>query len=228
MFKPVAFDPYGGRRRRRRVPAWAWLLLVGVAAGAGGVIYVQERHLPPRLSAAESSDLQRRHTQAEAERTRLQGELADTRRRLDAALAQAQTAQQEAAAGRDAAEQVRAELAALVATLPPDPRGGAVQVRQARFTIEGDRLAYDVMLSRDARAGARPLVGVVQFVLAGASGRADDTVKLDPLAITLAGFQNLRGSVPLPDGFRPRQTTIHVLDKEGGKRLGMRVMAVTQ
>ena len=41
--KPVVFDPYGGRRKRRGVPRWLVLLLLGIAAGAGGVIYVQER-----------------------------------------------------------------------------------------------------------------------------------------------------------------------------------------
>jgi hypothetical protein len=30
----------------------------------------------------------------------------------------------------------------------------------------------------------------------------------------------------LPQGFKPRRTTIHVLDKVGGKIMGMRVMNV--
>jgi hypothetical protein len=37
----------------------------------------------------------------------------------------------------------------------------------------------------------------------------------------------LRGSLPLPDAFVPRQTTIQVLDRVGGKVLGMRVMLVS-
>jgi len=32
--------------------------------------------------------------------------------------------------------------------------------------------------------------------------------------------------VPLPQGFRPQQATVQVLDKPGGKLLGMRVMYV--
>jgi hypothetical protein len=36
----------------------------------------------------------------------------------------------------------------------------------------------------------------------------------------------VRGSLALPDGFRPRQTTVQVLDRPGGKLLGMRVILV--
>jgi hypothetical protein len=36
----------------------------------------------------------------------------------------------------------------------------------------------------------------------------------------------VRGSVPLPQGFKPRQTTIHVLDKVGGKLMGLRVINI--
>jgi len=37
----------------------------------------------------------------------------------------------------------------------------------------------------------------------------------------------VRGSLPLPQGFRPQQTTIQVLDRVGGKLLGMRVIYVS-
>jgi hypothetical protein len=36
----------------------------------------------------------------------------------------------------------------------------------------------------------------------------------------------VRGSQALPDGFKPRETTIQVLDRVAGKPLGMRVMLV--
>ena len=55
--RPVEFNPYGRRRSRRRFPRWLLLLLVGVAVGAGGVVLVQERYLPPRLSAEASTRL---------------------------------------------------------------------------------------------------------------------------------------------------------------------------
>ena len=53
-FKPVAFEPYGRQRSSWRLPRWLVLLLLGVAAGVAGVMVVQERFLPPRLSAPEA------------------------------------------------------------------------------------------------------------------------------------------------------------------------------
>ena len=58
QFKPIAFEPYGRRRSRRLVPRWLVLLTLGAAIGAGGVVLVQERYLPPRLSADASAELQ--------------------------------------------------------------------------------------------------------------------------------------------------------------------------
>jgi hypothetical protein len=223
--KPVVFDPYARRRGRRRVPPWLMLLLLGVAAGAGGVVYVQERHLPPRLSAQASTELRRSFERAEAERTRLAAELAATKQRLDATLAERQRLAQDVATARETVEGLRADVKAMVDSLPPDPRGGMVEVRVARFSVEDGQLAYDVVLSRD-RAGAKPLNGVMQLLVAGESGRPDDTVKPAPIAISLGSYQNLRGSLPLPDGFKPRTTTVQVLDRVDGKRLGMRVMNV--
>ena len=45
--------------------------------------------------------------------------------------------------------------------------------------------------------------------------------------VSVNSTQSLRGSVPLPETFNPRQTTIQVLDRVGGKLLGMRVMLVS-
>ena len=44
----------------------------------------------------------------------------------------------------------------------------------------------------------------------------------------VGAHQSLRGSVTLPESFTPRQTTINVLDRVGGKSLGMRVLYVQQ
>jgi hypothetical protein len=46
------------------------------------------------------------------------------------------------------------------------------------------------------------------------------------VAVSVGPYETLRGTLPLPDGFRPRQTTIHVLDRPDGKLLGMRVINV--
>jgi hypothetical protein len=224
--KPVVFDPYGRRRRGLRVPRWLLLLLLGTALGAGGVLYVQQRYLPPRLSAEASAQLRAAFDQAEGERQRLKMELADTSDRLRATLQAKQSLSDELVASRQLGERLRGDVASLVASLPPDPRGGAVQVRAARFSVEGRNLVYDVVLSRE-RAGAKPMPGVMQFVVAGASSRGPDTsIPLKPFAISVGSHESLRGDVPLPEGFSPRETTIKVLDRPDGKLLGMRVMHV--
>jgi cell division protein FtsL len=220
--RPVVLDRYGKRGSRWAMPRWLILLLIGIAMGAAGVIVVQERYLPPRLSASESTSLRASFEQADRERTRLRTELAATAQRLDAATADTKRLTTELSASRGNVDRLRETASALVASLPPDPRGGAVEVRAARFAIEGGALAYDVVLTRSGK----PLNGAMQFVVTGASGRgADSSVTLKPIAISVGAFESLRGSVPLPEGFKPRETTISVLDA-GGKLLGRRVIYV--
>ena len=50
---------------------------------------------------------------------------------------------------------------------------------------------------------------------------------LAPVPISVGLFETVRGSVPLPAGLKPRQATIHILDKVGGRLMGMRVMNVS-
>ena len=54
--KPVVLS-YGARRQRWRPPRWLVLLLSGIVIGAAGLWFVQERYLPPRLSASETARL---------------------------------------------------------------------------------------------------------------------------------------------------------------------------
>jgi hypothetical protein len=224
--KPVPFDPYRRRRSRWRPPRWLVLLLIGTAIGAGGVILVQERYLPPRLSASETVKLRADYEGADAARLRLQGELADTAKQLQAALAEKKKLTEGLATSVAASERTRQDLAAVVASLPPDPRGGAVEVRAAQFVAKGAQLAYDVVLTRQ-RVGAQPTTGVVQFTVVGVSARGVDTT-LNPQLVTvsLGAHEVVRGNLALPEGFRPRETTIQVLDRSGGRALGMRVLPV--
>ncbi len=223
-FKPVAYDPYR-RSRKRGLPRWLVLLLAGIAIGAGSVVLVQERYLPQRLSADASAQLQASYAQADAERQRLAGELRAATQKLDATAAERKTLADELGDTRRLADDLRGDLATVIGSLPPDPRGGAVEIRAARFAAKGDALAYDVTLSRP-RGGAKPISGVLQFVVAGASVRGDANVTSKPVPVSLGAYEVLRGNVDLPDGFKPRQTTIQVLDKPGGARLGMRVINV--
>ena len=200
-------------------------MVLGIGLGAAGVLYVQERHLPPRLSAADSTRLRQSFERADGERQRLQGELASTEDRLRATLDENKRLAAEVGARGETVQRLRQDIASLVASLPPDPRNAPVAVRAARFEVQGDTLAYNVVLSRE-HAGKNPFAGVLQLVVAGASGRASETVTLAPVPISIGLYDTVRGTLPLPQGFTPRQTTINVLDKVGGKLVGMRVMNV--
>ncbi len=200
-------------------------MLVGIGLGAGAVLLVQERYLPPRLSAEASAQLRESFERADSERKRLQAEFAATSERLRATLDENKRLASEAGARGETVELLRQDIALLVAWLPPDPRKAPVAVRAARFEVQGDTLAYNVVLSRE-RTGGNPFDGVMQLVVAGASGRAADTVTLAPVPVSVGLYDTVRGSLPLPQGFKPRQTTIHVLDKAGGKLMGLRVMNI--
>jgi hypothetical protein len=225
-FKPVAFDPYGRRKRSAwRLPRWLVLLVVGAAVGAGGVVTVQERMLPPRLSASESSALRTQLAQAEQDRDRARRDLAATTQKLDSTVAERKALADELAADRERTKNSRADQDFLIASLPPDPRGGAVEVRAARLTRERGELNYEVLLTRP-KAGNPPLAGVMQFVVTGLAGGVERHITLEPIKVSVGSHQSLRGSVPLPDAFTPKRTTISVFDRPGGKQLGMRVLYV--
>jgi len=207
------------------MPRWLVLTLLGIGVGAGGVLYLQERVLPPRLSGEASAELRKSFERADAERQRLQAELTATSERLRTALDENKRLASEAGAHAAAVQGLREDIASLVASLPPDPRKAPVAVRAARLEVQGDALAYNVVLSRE-RAGPNPFGGVMQLVVAGPSGRAADAVALAPVPVSVGLYDAVRGSLPLPQGFRPRQTTVQVLDKVGGKVMGSRVINV--
>lgn len=224
--KPVVLESYGSRRKRGRPPRWLVLMLSGMALGAVAVVVVQERYLPKRLSAAASTELRSAYDTAEADRSRLQRELGTATQQLSAAQADKRRLGDELASARTATESLRADLSSIVASLPPDPRGGSVEVRAGRFTTKGGALVYDVVLTRE-RAGGKPLSGVLQLTVTGQTARGPDaSVALKPVALELGNHEVVRGSQALPEGFKPRETTVQVLDRAAGKPLGMRVMLV--
>ncbi len=220
------FDSLGSRRKRRGVPAWLLLLLCGTLLGAGGVLLVQQRYLPPRLSAEESAALRRDFELADAERRQLKTELTQTRQQLQQSDAERQSLDEELGNSRALAERLRDDLSAMVQSLPPDPRGGSVEVRAGQFSAKPGALEYHVVLMREGPA-RKPLTGVLQLTVSGESARGTpSTLALQPIALSMGDHEVLRGSLPLPDGFKPRQTTVQVLDKAAGKPLGMRVLLV--
>ncbi|MEK8030513.1 DUF6776 family protein [Ideonella sp. DXS29W] len=224
--KPIVFDPYARQRSRSWMPRWLVLLLVGTVAGAGGVIYLQEKHLPPRLSPSESAALRGAFDKAEAERQRLQGELAQAQKQLSAALADNKSLGTELATLKSTAQSLHADVASLVDALPPDPRDNGIEVRAGRFEAGANALSYDVVLTRP-RGASRPTQGVLQLTLAGESAKGGaGNVTAKALPVSIGHHEIVRGTVPLPEGFRPKQATVQVLDREGGRSLGMRVMLV--
>jgi hypothetical protein len=66
----------------------------------------------------------------------------------------------------------------------------------------------------------------MQFVVKGLAGGTERHITMEPIKVLVASSQSLRGSVLLPDAFNPKETTINVLDRVGGKQLGMRVIVV--
>lgn len=224
--KPVVLESYGHRRKRGRPPRWLVLLLSGVAVGVAGVLIVQERYLPPRLSAHESAQLRSAYDSTESERKRLQQALSATEQKLASTSGQNKALQDELATSRTRIERLSEDLATTVAALPPDPRGGTVEVRAGRFTVRGGALVYDVVLARE-RPGSRPMTGVLQLQVLGSSAKgAESTVALKPVPLSFTSHDVVRGSQPLPDGFRPREAKVQVLDRPAGAALGMRVMLV--
>jgi len=224
--KPVVFERYGKQRSRWRLPRWLVLLSLGMAVGSGGTVYVQERFLPPRLSAQASTALRSAFAQADSDRLRLQAELANTDQKLQAALAEKKRQDDELAAPRAASQRLRDELAAAIDAFPPDPRGSLVEVRGARLTAQVGKLAYAVVLTRE-RAIGQPLAALMQLSVVGANARGSETsVSLGRVELSIDKQQVVRGSLPLPEGFKPRQATVQLLDRAGVKPLGMRVLRV--
>jgi hypothetical protein len=186
---------------------------------------VQERVLPPRLSAAESTALRAQLAQAEQDRDRARRDLAATTQKLDATVTERKAIADELAADRERTKNARADTDFLIASLPPDPRGGTVEVRAARFSRERNEMNYEILLTRP-KGGNPPLAGVMQFVVTGLTGGVERHVTLDPIKVTIGAHESVRGSVALPDAFTPKRTTVSVLDRPGGKQLGMRVLYV--
>ncbi len=222
--KPVVLS-YGRPRSRWSLPPWLVLLILGAAAGAAGVIYVQEKHLPPRLSASASAELRSAYEQADAERKQLKADLAATTQKLQSAQADGKKLGEDLAAGRSGSEKLRQDLDFMVDALPADPRGGVVEVRAGRVQRKGAALAYEVALTRGG--GSKPLSAVLQIGVSGLGANgAEARVLGKPVPLAVGAYEIARGTLALPEGFRASQATISVLDRPDGRQLGMRVLYV--
>jgi hypothetical protein len=222
--KPVVIS-YGRPRSRWSLPPWLVLLVLGAAAGAAGMVYVQEKHLPPRLSASASTELRQSFEKADAERRQLKADLVASTQKLESAQAEAKRLSDELAAARNGSEKLRQDVEFAVEALPPDPRGGTVEVRAGRLVRKGSALAYEVALTR--AGGSRPINAVLQIAVSGVgAGGTESRVVGQPVPLSIASHEVARGTQALPEGFRASQATISVLDRPEGRQLGMRVLYV--
>jgi len=136
VFKPSVYQP---GRHNRRLPRGLGLLLIGIALGAGGVLFLQTNYGPPRLSTEQSEQVRSELNAATLERQRLQTQIDDLQRQLEAshmatAAAPAETAAQPAppvVAQPAPAEPEPAPAAAAVASPPIAAAPAAAQTIEA-------------------------------------------------------------------------------------------------
>jgi hypothetical protein len=230
--KPIVLSR-GYNRRRKGLPAWLKQLLLGGALGAAGLWLVQEKMMAPRLSVGASNQLRADFEKADAERGQLKQQLTSATQQLQTAQATVQKQNADLLAPRAEAQKLRDELGALISALPADPRGGAVEVRAARFAPQtgaqgGNALGYDIILTRPGKdAAGTPFKGVLQFDVLGLTPRGAETrITLKPVDFSMGAQTLLRGAVAVPDSVRPSQVTLRVLDGPAGKVQGMRVLYV--
>lgn len=216
--KPKPFKPYSldGHKRGRSMPRWLLWMSLGLVLGVVAVLYVQQNYLPERLTPEESARLtdELRRTQASLQETRAQ--LETTRRELDASQQRVSTLTADLAKAKAALQPLIQDVQLLHEVLPPDPRGGDLQIRAGRFYNQDNQLAYHVVLTNRNKGTFR---GNVRFTVEGRypNGRVA-SVDLDPINVTFDRFQNVHGTIPLPDGLYARQITVRVVDNNDSTR----------
>lgn len=225
--KPTVFKPVSYQRQRKplRIPKWFLLLLLGVAAGSSGLWYIQENYLPPRLSPEESDKLRAELEVSNRERQQLKTDLKQTTDKLGAAEAESKKAQTDAASSRETSEKLQKDLSQFVLALPPDPRGGPIGIRAASFTPMGDKLGYNVIFTRQ-RKGDDVFKGVMQLVVTGNRAGRTETVPLAPIPMAVEAYQQISGTITLPEGMSPREVSVRVLRGAGGEMQSMRVFRI--
>jgi len=207
--KPVVFRSSSGFHRRRGVPRWLILLLVGVGLGAGGVLFVQASYGPARLSLAESEQLRGALRTTTQDNQRLQEQLAQIQRTQQQAETQAATAQAELDNVRETIAAQQADILALVARLPPDPRGTSPGISAATFRNLEGKLDYQILIVQNADAPT--FNGKMTLIVEGIypNGRVV-TLDLPAVDVALNRYGFVTGQANLPTTFTARQATIRL------------------
>jgi hypothetical protein len=222
-FKPT---PYGRRPRSSRiVPRWLILLLFGVALGAGGLFYVQEKYGPERITLEHATQLRNDLSRVENDRQSLQSRLTGAEEQLGTARARADKLASELQATQASFQRLQADMELFEEVLPPDPRGSALGIRAARFGTQGNGLTYHVLLTRADRPN-NTFNGEMRLAAEGRTANGSNmTIDLAPVKVALGRYQHLRGTLQMPEGFVPRQITVRVMDSSN-RQQALRVLNV--
>ncbi|MFD4840436.1 DUF6776 family protein [Achromobacter sp. NPDC058515] len=222
VFKPSVYQP---GQRTRRMPRWLVLLLVGIALGAGGVLFLQTNYGPQRLTVEQSEQLHSELSAANLERQRLQTQLEEATQQRDANKSGHEKLTSDLAESRARIDTLNKELVLFQDAMPPDPRGGNLGIRSATFKRAPGQLDYQVLVMREDRQGA-PFKGTLTFSIDGthSNGRAA-TVTPEGPALNVDRYDYALGQLKLPDGFTPKVVVLRVMDG-AQKQQAMRIYYV--
>ncbi|MEN4922172.1 DUF6776 family protein [Achromobacter spanius] len=222
VFKPSVYQP---GQRTRRMPRWLVLLLVGIALGAGGVLFLQTNYGPQRLTVEQSEQLHSELSASNLERQRLQTQLEEATQQRDANKAGHEKLTSDLADARARIETLDKELVLFQDAMPPDPRGGNLGIRSATFKRAPGQLDYQVLVMREDRQGA-PFKGNLTFAIEGSypNGRAA-TITPEGPALNVDRYDYALGQLKLPDGFIPKVVVLRVMDG-AQKQQAMRIYYV--
>jgi len=207
------------------MPRWLVLLLVGIALGAGGVLFLQTNYGPQRLTVEQSEQLHSELSASNMERQRLQTQLEEATQQRDANKAGHEKLTADLAESRAKIETLNKELVLFQDAMPPDPRGGNLGIRSASFKRAPGLLDYQVLVMREERTGA-PFKGTLTFAIEGSypNGRSA-TVTPEGPALTVDRYDYALGQLKLPDGFTAKVVVLRVLDANQ-KQQAMRIYNV--
>ena len=222
VFKPSVYQP---GQRTRRMPRWLVLLLVGIALGAGGVLFLQTNYGPQRLTVEQSEQLHSELSAANLERQRLQSQLEEATQQRDANKAGHEKLTSDLAEARSKIETLNKELVLFQDAMPADPRGGNLGIRSATFKRAPGLLDFQVLVMREDRQGA-PFQGTLTFSIQGTypNGRSA-TITPEGAPVNVDRYDYAMGQLKLPDGFTSKVVTLRVVDA-AQKQHAMRIYYV--
>ena len=226
VFKPSVYET---SRRRRRMPSWLVLLLVGIALGAGGLLFLQASYGPKRLTIQESQKLTDDLASQTMENQRLQTKLEEVTRSRDSQQQQSgQTIQQlnsQVVSLEKQLSPLKEQINLFARTIPFDGRFGPVNINNANFSQEatGGDVAYNALLMQES--ASRPTFkGFVEFAFEGrhASGRFE-TITTPPIPVEFGHYDLIHGKADLPDGFVTRRVNAKLLAADGKRQVTLRI-----